>query len=326
MWIRRELAIYLGWLITTVVFATVFFAYSLPAGPLLYAACLTLFMLLCVTAFRFFMWKKKVRHLKECREAMLVSPIPLPTPTDRAELEYQQIIRGLQTKLQESDYIHDRNLAEMRDYYSVWAHQIKTPIAALRLILQTEDLPQYSEIGDQLSRIEEYVEMVMGFIRSEGISGDLLIREYDLDGILKQAIKRHARTFIRKKINLNYEPVHLTVITDEKWLTFVIEQILSNALKYTSSGRISIFKDTEKQNTLVIADEGAGIAASDLPRIFEKGFTGFNGRQQSKSTGIGLYLCHKILMKLSHIIEIESEEGIGTTVKIEFPQQQENWE
>ena len=116
------------------------------------------------------------------------------------------------------------------------------------------------------------------------------------------------------------------MITDEKWLTFVIEQILSNALKYTSSGRISIFKDTEKQNTLVIADEGAGIAASDLPRIFEKGFTGFNGRQQSKSTGIGLYLCHKILMKLSHIIEIESEEGIGTTVKIEFPQQQENWE
>ena len=90
--------------------------------------------------------------------------------------------------------MHDRNLAEMRDYYSVWAHQIKTPIAALRLILQTEDLPQYSEIGDQLSRIEEYVEMVMGFIRSEGISGDLLIREYDLDGILKQAIKRHGQS------------------------------------------------------------------------------------------------------------------------------------
>lgn len=326
MWIRRELAIYLGWLITAVVFAAVFFAYSLPAGPLLYAAGLTFFVLMGVSAFRYFYWRKRIRLIEECKESIDTNQMPLPTPTDKAEMEYREIITRLQAKLQESNYAFDRNLVEMRDYYSIWAHQIKTPIAALRLILQTEQLPQYNEIGDQLSRIEEYVEMVMGFIRSEGISGDLLLREYNLDTILKQAIKKHAKTFIRKKITLNYEPVDLFVVTDEKWLTFVIEQILSNALKYTSSGKISVFREAGSVDTLVISDEGTGIAACDLPRIFEKGFTGFNGRQQSKSTGIGLYLCHKILVKLSHTIEIESEEGVGTVVKIKFPQQSENWE
>ncbi len=230
MWVKREMVIYLSWLVMAVIFTAVFYAYSLPANPLIYAAGLTLFVSLLISLLRYFMWHQRTQRLKEQNNAIMVNQAILPTPSDSAEKEYQNIINLLHGEVKKINYEHDRNLAEMKDYYSVWAHQIKTPIAALRLILQTEQLPQYDEIGEQLSRIEEYVEMVLGFIRTEGISGDLLLKRYSLDPIIKNAIKRHAKTFIRKKITLSYEPLNVYAVTDEKWLAFVLEQILSNAL------------------------------------------------------------------------------------------------
>jgi signal transduction histidine kinase len=269
---------------------------------------------------------KKVRQLEEICKTILVNPVEFPLPADGTEQVYQQMIALLRQRLTETDYEKDRDLTEMVDYYTVWAHQIKTPIAALRLLLQTESVPQYAEIGDQLGRIEEYVDMVLGFIRSEAISGDLLLKEYDLDLIIKQAVKRNSKTFIRKKITLKYEPLKASAVTDKKWLTFVLEQILSNALKYTSAGHVAIYMDPSQSNTLVIEDTGIGINAADLPRVYEKGYTGYRGREHQPATGIGLYLCKKILQKLSHQIEIESEEGRGTRVKISFPTQEGMWE
>ena len=143
-----------------------------------------------------------------------------------------------------------------------------------------------------------------------------MIKRYPLDDIVKQAIRKYAKSFIRKKIRLNYKDLNFNVLTDEKWLVFVVEQLLSNALKYTNEGHISIYLDDHLPNTLVIADTGIGIEQEDLPRVFEKGFTGYIGRTDKKSTGIGLYLCKQILNKLSHTITIESQVGKGTKVKI----------
>jgi signal transduction histidine kinase len=158
--------------------------------------------------------------------------------------------------------------------------------------------------------------MVLQYLRMEDMNADLIFKKYSLDDIIKQAVRKYSKSFIRKKIKLNYEDLNRNVLTDEKWLVFVVEQILSNALKYTNEGEISIYMDGVLPDTLVIEDTGIGIRQEDLPRVFEKGFTGYIGRSDKSSTGIGLYLCKRILNKLSHTIMIESAVGKGTKVKI----------
>ena len=158
--------------------------------------------------------------------------------------------------------------------------------------------------------------MALSYVRLESEQTDYVIKQYSLDSIVKQSVRKYAPLFISKKIRLDIEDTDLIVNTDEKWLGFVIEQILSNSLKYTSSGSISISYETPK--TLIISDTGIGIAPEDIPRIGEKGFTGYNGRTFRKSTGLGLYLCKEILTRLSHSMAISSEVGKGTTVKIDL--------
>ena len=171
-------------------------------------------------------------------------------------------------------------------------------------------------LREELRRIEQYVEMVLCYLRLDSNSTDYVIREYDLDEIVKQAVRRHAATFIRKKLRLEYEPLGARVVTDEKWLLFVIDQVLSNALKYTNEGGIAITLETPK--TLCIRDTGIGIAPEDLPRIFEKGYTGDNGRSDKKASGIGMYLCSRICANLGHGISITSTPGQGTEVRIDL--------
>jgi len=160
--------------------------------------------------------------------------------------------------------------------------------------------------------------MVLQYIRLDSSSTDFVIKEYDLDDIVRQAVRKYAKVFVHKKLKLEFSELKSTVLTDEKWLLFVIEQILSNSLKYTVRGGISIYTEGSEHKILVIEDTGIGIKEEDLPRVFENGFTGYNGREDKKSTGIGLYLCRKILTKLSHKIQIESQAGRGTRVIINF--------
>lgn len=155
--------------------------------------------------------------------------------------------------------------------------------------------------------------MVLSYLRLGSESSDLVLRPYDLDGILRQAVRKYAKLFIRKKLSLIYEPVNRTVLTDEKWLLFVVEQLLSNAIKYTPKGSVSLLVEGDE---LLVRDTGIGITPEDLPRVGEKGFTGYNGRIDKKSTGIGLYLCRQVLKKLGHSFKIESAPGKGTTVAI----------
>ena len=201
----------------------------------------------------------------------------------------------------------------MVEYYTLWAHQIKTPIAAMGLLLQDDDTDRGRELSAELFKIQQYVEMVLQYLRLGSDSTDYLIREVPLEPIVRQAARKYAQLFIRGKVSLNLRPMELKVLTDEKWLGFVVEQVLSNAVKYAPGGAVTVFAEGE---TLVIRDNGMGIAPEDLPRVFENGYTGCNGRTDKRSTGIGLYLCREICRRLGHRISVASRLGEGTEVRI----------
>ena len=210
--------------------------------------------------------------------------------------------------------------SDMMEYYTAWTHQMKTPIAAMRLHLQAADTPENHMLLEDLQRIEQYVEMVLCYLRLDSDSTDYLFVQCDLDSIVRQAVRRFSAQFIHRKIRLEYEPLDCQVLTDEKWLLFVIEQVLSNALKYTRAGSITI--ELEAPKTLVIRDTGIGVAPEDLPRIFEKGYTGYNGRGDQKASGLGLYLCRTICKRLGHTITASSVPDHGTAIRITLEQQQ----
>ena len=246
----------------------------------------------------------------------------LPRPQNLIEEDYVSIIKASFDERMKLAFESSRSFEEMTEYYTTWAHQIKTPIAAMRLIIQTEpDSPSMREISDQLFKIEQYVEMVLCYLRLDGGS-DYVIKPCSLDEIVRQAVRKYAPQFIRTKNKLIYEGTDITVVTDEKWMCFIVEQVLSNALKYTENGEVRIESNKEGRPeghaALVISDTGIGIAPEDLPRIFEKGYTGYNGRAHKKSTGIGLYLCRRIADKIGCSIRAESVCGQGTTIRIEM--------
>lgn len=298
------------------IFLSIFSLYSLPLEAVAYAVLLSGIFIFCVAIITFALFYKKHKLLKKGKDHLMIDEDWFPKPKDLIEGDYQRIIQKINRDREEAINKKDRAFADMLDYYTIWGHQIKTPIAAMRLILQSDTPDKNDELMDQLFKVEQYVEMVLQYLRMENMSADLMFKQYSLDEMVKQGVRKYAKSFIRKKIKLNYEPLNCFVLTDEKWLVFVIEQVLSNALKYTNNGEIFIYMDLKSPNTLVIEDTGIGIEQEDLPRVFEKGFTGYNGRTNKKSTGIGLYLCKQILSKLSHTIEIESVVGRGTKVRI----------
>lgn len=207
--------------------------------------------------------------------------------------------------------------AEYKDYYLMWTHQIKTPISALRLLLEGSEIPGRAGflMREELFKIEQYVDMVLTFQRLESMSSDMVLQEYDLSSLIKQAVKKYSVLFINKGLRLELGEMDIQILTDQKWFIFCLEQILSNSIKYTPNGGITI---SAKENMLSIQDTGIGIRPEDLPRIFDKGFTGYNGRMEKKSTGIGLYLCRRICGQLGIQLMVESREGEGTRVILDW--------
>ncbi|WP_292142822.1 sensor histidine kinase [Butyrivibrio sp.] len=212
-------------------------------------------------------------------------------------------------------------IREKEDFFALWAHQIKTPIAAMKLLLEDEE-PDMGDCKRELFKIENYVETALNYLRFEGMSGDMLLERTNLEPLVKQVVKKYSTIFIHKHLSVELENLDITILTDEKWLSFVLEQALSNALKYTKEGGIKIFTripeegKTSADTEIVIRDTGVGISSEDLPRVFEKGYTGYNGRMDMKASGIGLYLCKGVCDKLGHKIRIESEVSKGTDVVI----------
>ena len=317
-YLRQRRRLFIVGAVFCVIFAVSFLLYHLPIGAVIYPTLLCVVLGIIVMVFDFLRVKKEHEALSSIRSMTDVIAETLPKMDGIKDEDYQQILRLLSEEHSNYRTQTNRKYADMIDYYTVWAHQIKTPIASMRLHLQNEDSALSRTLISDLHRIEQYVEMVLTFLRLNSESTDYVIKEYDLDKIIKQAVRKFSSDFIGRKLSLVYEPLNTTVITDEKWLSFVIEQVLSNALKYTPAGSITISLENEK--TLRIRDTGIGIAPEDLPRIFENGYTGYNGRADKKASGIGLYLCKRICSNLGHTITARSTVDIGTTIEIDLSQ------
>ena len=227
---------------------------------------------------------------------------------------YREMVRQLLLEQRRWQDIMRIRHQDTVDYYTTWVHQIKTPIAAMGLVLQQEDTEDSRRLSEELQRIEQYVDMVLTYLRLGSRETDYVFAQVDLDKLLRGCIRKYAGQFIRRHLALDYQNINCQVLTDEKWLAFVVEQVLSNALKYTREGSVSIY--LESPCTLCIRDTGIGIAPEDLPRIFEKGYTGYNGRSEKKTTGLGLYLCRQICDRLKSTIAAESVPGEGTVIRI----------
>lgn len=298
------------------IFAAVFSLYNLEAEAVFYASGLCLLAAVFITAIDFVLFCRDYRRRMLILKNIEFEYEHLPDAASPAEEDYQQMLRKLGRI--NNAHLSDRNRErqESLDYYTTWVHQIKTPIAVMRMTLQGEDTEEHRELLTELFRIEQYVDMVLTYIRLGSDRTDFVFQECDLDTIIRQAIHKYAPLFVRCKVRLIYEPVRTTVLTDEKWLLFMIEQLLSNAVKYTRKGTVTIAVSPEQ--VLSVTDTGMGIAPEDLPRIFEKGFTGYHGRTDKKATGLGLYLCRQTADKLGIDVSVRSEPGKGSTFSLDL--------
>jgi signal transduction histidine kinase len=250
--------------------------------------------------------------------------------------EYRKRLLEMYESYQNNRSLVQKNEAERLDYYMMWAHQIKTPIAAIKLLIQSNldgtedsvgqgDIAQYDHpdqrfpLERELFKIESYVEMVLHYLRLDSISADMVLKHYNIMMMVKRVVKKYAVLFIDRQIAIELteesKAIGQIITTDEKWFSFIIEQLLSNAIKYTPSGTISILLEGDR---LIIADTGIGIRTEDLPRIFERGFTGYNGRIDQKATGIGLYLSKQVASRLGIGISVLSQSGAGTRVILDL--------
>ena len=289
------------------IFVSAYFLFDLPAVTVLYPLVLSSVAILIAGVIDFLIVFNKHGRLKRN---------DLPQASGPLEKDYQEIINKLKEEQEYSRQKTTSDFNNMVEYYTVWAHQIKTPIASMRLQIQSVDSDLARRLDGDLNRIEAYVEMVLTFLRLDSDSTDYVIRKIDLDAVIKPAIRKFARDFISKKLTMDFKPTEYKVLSDDKWLSFVIEQVLSNAVKYTKKGGIKVYMD--EPGILCIEDTGIGISAEDLPRIFENGYTGFNGREDKRASGIGLYLCKRICDNLGHKIYAESEPGVGTKIRIDM--------
>ena len=313
---QRRGMLFLGF--CCLIFTVSFALYGLPLGAVLYPAAL------CAAAGGIILLLSLRKSRAVCQELSLMQhhpadlPDELPAAQSPQEQAYQALLLALHTDRQKLKSDMNARYHDMTEYYTVWAHQIKTPIAAIRLALQNEDTPLSRRLTGEVGRVEQYVQMALTYLRLGSDSSDYVIRSCALDNIVRPAVRRFAGEFIQRKIQLNYQMLNYTVITDEKWLGFVVEQVLSNALKYTPQGSVSIYMEPE--GVLCIRDTGIGVAPEDLPRVFEKGYTGYNGRSHRKASGLGLYLCREILTRLGHSVSAESQVDHGTTIRIDLRQ------
>ena len=317
-YLKKNIKVYILFVVFITIFFIMFYLYNLPLEALIYTGSFCFLASLIASFLDFVNYRESYKKLKFLEKNILNDLEDLPKSLDIRIDYYHKIIEKLYEELEKSTQENRQKNIDMVDYYSMWVHQIKTPIAAMNFLLDNEEV-NLKNLQQELFKIERYVEMVLTYIRLDSISSDYVITKINLDEVVKDSVKKYATIFINKKIKLNYVSHETMVISDKKWLSFAFEQILGNSVKYSrADGEITI---KTYENRLVIEDKGIGIKEEDLPRIFEKGFTGFNGRYEKKSSGLGLYLCKKTLDKLGHHIEISSKVGEGTRIEITFPKE-----
>lgn len=252
---------------------------------------------------------------KSYRSQKLQASAQAQTPLEKLlqerveELEYEQKNQLL---------VEQEKYNDLLDYYTLWVHQVKTPIAASSLLIgDLKDKEAKSQLEQELFKIESYVHLVLQYLRLESFHDDLVLKKENLADLVREVVKKYALFFIQQGLSLNLHDLNHTIVTDKKWFLVILEQVLSNSLKYTKEGSIEIYFH---EGSLYIKDTGLGIQNADLLRVFERGFSGYNGRLTQQSSGLGLYLSKKIADQLGHKIAIDSQVGQGTTVSIAFPE------
>lgn len=249
----------------------------------------------------------------------------MPASHNGEQQLYMQLFKILHVRHEEELEQLRRERREYQDFIMSWVHEVKLPITASRLLMNNSagktSVYLVDKLEDELNKIDNYVEQALYYSRVGSFANDYFITEVSLSQTIKESIKKYSKLFINKHIHVTMWEVQQCVYSDSKWLGFVIDQIVANALKYTQDGgTISfVFEEDTTQKQLHIRDTGIGIKPEDISRVFEKGFTGASGRQYAKSTGMGLYLARHMAVKLGHRISLQSEEGQYTQVTIHFP-------
>ena len=314
---RRMICIY-----TAAVFAIFTGVYGIYNGAWRIAGYAALLSFVLGAAFCFVdftRFTKTMRALEYAKEQFLQDY--LPEPEDALQRQYNETILNVEARRADAEKKYTKAQRDAQEYYTLWVHQIKTPISAMDLLLQRFEQDRNSktvhDMKQELLRIEKYVDMALQYQRLHSMQSDLVFAPFELRDLVKKAAKSCSLLFIGKRLSLDIEGVKGSIITDEKWLCFVLEQIFVNAVKYTPNGGVKVYT---REKMLIIEDTGIGIPAEDLPRVFERGFTGAVGRKERSSTGIGLYLCREIMQRLGFSIEITSMYGKGTRVLLNIEQ------
>lgn len=255
--------------------------------------------------------------LKELMSGVSEFEQELPAACNALQADYNHLAGVLYGQMREARERLEREQEENMDYYTQWVHQIKTPIAAMRLALHGAERPVLKQ---ELFKIERYADLALSYTRLGSAAGDVVIELCDLNPLIRDSVRRYATLFVYKKLRIEVEEIPFRARTDKKWFCFILEQLLSNAIKYTQEGSVHIYA---REHAVVIEDTGVGIRSEDLPRVFEKGYTGFNGRIDRRASGIGLYLARRAAGALSVTLTLQSVPGKGTKALIEFGQMDE---
>ncbi len=293
-----------------------YFLYDVRMEPILYTTFLLILFVLPFALWDLRRTYQKCGRLKNIEQAKVPVTPDLPTADTLLEENYQRVIKEILQAWQNERADQRKINAERDDYYTLWTHQIKTPIYSMDLMLQTGDTAP-SKWKTELLQISRYVDMALKYLQLENQYSDLCLERVELLPLAQEAIKKYSVILIAKRINIDFHDLNSTILTDRKWLLFILEQLVSNAAKYTEQGSIAIYQPTPLQ--ICVSDTGIGIAAEDLPRLFEKGYTGFNGRIHQKSTGCGLYMCKKVSLLLGYKLTVSSQINKGTTVTVNLP-------
>ena len=306
-YIRSRLPFYLLVIFNGIILILFAFLFEEAADVLYYSLTILTFVSIIMVAWDLF------RSYQSYKLAYLYEEI---TPLSPLEFYLAQTLENARENQKNQTEEGCKRYTDLMDYYTLWVHQIKTPIAASQLLVQdVTDRNIRSLLEQEIFKIDAYTHLVLQYLRLENFHDDLQLKQVALEQLVKEVVGKYSLFFIQKGLTINLDDLDVKVISDEKWLLVIIEQILSNSLKYTKSGGIEIYF---KDNTLYLKDSGIGIKDSDILRVFERGFSGYNGRLTQQSSGLGLYLSKKIADQLGHDISISSQVGQGTTVSIHF--------
>ncbi|MBS4786140.1 MAG: sensor histidine kinase [Clostridiales bacterium] len=295
----------------------IFGLYHLPMAPAIYIVIFVTAMALLFCGLGCHIFRRRIQYLTELSAGAIYQLGKMPEPRDALERLYQQIILRTDQRSVRAESDAQEQLNTAQRYYTIWSHQAKTPLAAMRLLIQ-EGPPDRAAFENELLKAEQYVEMVLQYQRIRSTENDLLLTPVQLDQTIKKVVKGLAPLFISKKLSVEIRNIHATVLSDEKWLAFALEQILTNAAKYTATGGVCIELLPGDGVHLAVTDTGIGIRPEDLPRVTDWGYTGQNGHLGTRSTGIGLALCSDTLKMLGHRMQIESQPGKGTRVILDL--------